>query len=138
MTNHAGRARHSVRAAVCKPARSAGRGLPALPIFQIVCELHNPGFICQKFTTARQNLTGGWAGSNRAAKNPLDNRRPPAQSQPGNERVKHPKRVCSLCCRLSRAADEQFSPKNGQRWKWLCKLNPKNPKLDRLQIPQPT
>jgi hypothetical protein len=31
-TNNLGRARHSVRAAVCKSTRSAGRGLPALPI----------------------------------------------------------------------------------------------------------
>jgi hypothetical protein len=31
-TNFLGRARHSVRAACCKTPRSAGRGLPALPI----------------------------------------------------------------------------------------------------------
>jgi hypothetical protein len=31
-TNNAGRARHSVRAAAWQRTRSAGRGLPALPI----------------------------------------------------------------------------------------------------------
>ena len=31
MVDNWGRARHSVRAASCQPARSAGRGLPALP-----------------------------------------------------------------------------------------------------------
>jgi len=32
-TNNAGRARHSVRAAACQPMRSAGRELPAPPVF---------------------------------------------------------------------------------------------------------
>jgi hypothetical protein len=32
-TNNAGRARHSVRAANCQPTPSAGRGLPAPPVF---------------------------------------------------------------------------------------------------------
>jgi hypothetical protein len=33
MTNNLGRARHSVRAAGWQSTRSAGRGLPALPVF---------------------------------------------------------------------------------------------------------
>jgi len=32
MTNNLGRARHSVRAALCQATRSAGRGMPALPL----------------------------------------------------------------------------------------------------------
>src|SRR5260221_11645564 len=32
MTDNLGRARHSVRAASCQSTRSAGRGLPALPV----------------------------------------------------------------------------------------------------------
>jgi hypothetical protein len=33
LANHPGRARYSVRAVACQPTRSAGRGLPALPVW---------------------------------------------------------------------------------------------------------
>jgi hypothetical protein len=56
ITDNVGRARHSVRAAGCKPTRSAGTGLPTLPaVFapvaaeasfaSLVCHLHNPTFV---------------------------------------------------------------------------------------------